>query len=116
MKTLNINYESITPNIGCVHLSGPLDIAGVQEISLKFTTFTTTQKKAVIIDLTNVTMITSMGLGMLITNAKSLKLHGIPTILMNPKPTVERVIKMSGLQELLPIEQDLESAIKRIQA
>jgi anti-anti-sigma factor len=61
-------------------------------------------------------MITSMGLGMLITTAKSLLLHQLPMVLLNPQPNVEKVILMSGLEELLPIEHDLDSALKRIRA
>jgi anti-anti-sigma factor len=116
METLKIDYESIEPNIGCVRLSGALDISGVQEVSLKFTTYTATARKPVIVDLNQVTLITSMGLGMLIMNAKSLLLHRLPTVLLNPQPTVEKVIRMSGLDQILPIEYDLDSALKRIKA
>ena len=111
---LTIDYESIEPNIGCVRLAGALDISGVQEVGLKFTSLTCAPRKPVIIDLNDVTMITSMGLGMLITNAKSLLLHQLPTILLNPQPNVEKVILMSGLDEILPIEHDMNSALKRI--
>lgn len=116
MEMLKIDYEPIEPDIGCVRLSGPLDITGVQSVSLKFTTLTTTPRKPVIVDLSGVTLITSMGLGMLITSAKSLLLHRQPTILLSPQPNVEKVIRMSGLGELLPIEHDLDSALKRIKA
>ena len=85
---LKIDYEPIEPNIGCVRLAGALDISGVQEVGLKFTSLTCTPRKPVIIDLNDVTMITSMGLGMLITNAKSLLLHQAPTVLLNPQPNV----------------------------
>jgi anti-anti-sigma factor len=116
MNMLTIDYESIEPNIGCVRLAGALDISGVQEVSLKFTTLTTTARKPVIIDLNDVTMITSMGLAMLITNAKSLLLYQQPTILLNPQPNVEKVILMSGLEQILPIEHDLNSALRRIKS
>ena len=111
---LKIDYEPIEPNIGCVRLAGALDISGVQEVGLKFTSLTCTPRKPVIIDLNDVTMITSMGLGMLITNAKSLLLHQAPTVLLNPQPNVEKVILMSGLDDILPIEHDMDSALRRI--
>lgn len=114
MDSLELQYEKIDSNIGLVHLSGRLDVPGVQEIDLKFTIYTATQRLPVIVDLEKVTLITSMGLAMLITNAKSLKQHGIPFILLNPQPQVEKVIKLSGLENFLPIEKDLPSALQRI--
>ena len=105
-----------------VHEIGPemkherrLDIAGVQDIELKFTVYTSGRRKPVIVDLSEVSLITSMGLGMLITNAKTLQAQGIPFIILSPQPNVEKVLLMSGLQDLLPIEKDLASALDRIQ-
>jgi anti-anti-sigma factor len=115
MQTLEIRCEDLEPNISKVNLSGRLDIAGVQDIELKFTVYTSARRKPVIVDLSEVTLITSMGLGMLITNAKTLQAQGIPFVLLNPQPLVEKVVTMSGLNELLPIEKDLTSALNRIQ-
>jgi len=115
MQNLEIRCEELDPNIAKVNLSGRLDIAGVQDIELKFTVYTSAQRKPVIVDLSEVSLITSMGLGMLITNAKTLQTQGIPFILLNPQPPVEKVLLMSGLHDLLPIEKDLTSALNRIQ-
>jgi anti-sigma B factor antagonist len=114
MQTLEMRSEDLEPNIVKVNLSGRLDIAGVQDIELKFTVCTSARRKPVIVDLSEVNLITSMGLGMLITNAKTLQAQGIPFILLNPQPPVEKVLMMSGLQDLLPIERDLTSALNRI--
>jgi len=114
METLELQYEKLESNVGLVHLSGRLDVPGVQGIDLKFTVYTATQRLPVVVDLENVTLITSMGLAMLITNAKSLKNQGVPFILLNPQPQVEKVIVMSGLEGFLPIERDLSSALQRI--
>ena len=65
MNSLELRYEKIDSNIGLVHLSGRLDISGVQDIDLQFTIYTSTQRLPVIVNLENVTLITSIGLGML---------------------------------------------------
>ena len=114
MTSLELKHEWIAPDVGCVYLSGRLDIPGVQKVQLKFTAFTATQRKPVIIDLSDVTLITSIGVGMLISNAKALKTHTVPMILVNPQPNVAKVLELAGLNEILPIEQDLEAALKRI--
>src|SRR5438093_7979245 len=114
MQSLEMRYEDLEPNIAKVNLFGRLDIAGVQDIELKFTVYTSGRRKPVIVDLSEVSLITSMGLGMLITNAKTLQAQGIPFIILSPQPNVEKVLLMSGLQDLLPIEKDLRSALDRI--
>jgi anti-anti-sigma factor len=115
MTSLELKHEWIAPDVGCVYLSGRLDIPGVQEVQLKFTVFTATQRKPVIVDLSDVTLITSIGLGMLITGANALKTHGVPMILLNPQPNVAEVLELACVNEILPIEQDLEAALRRIQ-
>ena len=114
MAVLEMTYESIDPGIGYIRLNGRLDIPGVQEVDLKFTAHTSTRRKPVIVDLSGVSMITSMGLAMLISNAKVLHGQSIPMILLRPIPQVEKVIRMSALDEILCIEQDLDAAIKKI--
>lgn len=114
MRTITIRYEMLTPEVGVVYLTGLLDIPGVDDIALKFTAFTATQRKPVIVDLSEVSMITSMGVGMLITAANTLRRHNASMILFNPQPNVERVLKMSGLDQIFTIEHDLDAAIHRI--
>jgi len=115
MTSLELKHEWIAPDIGCVYLSGRLDIPGVQEVQLKFTVFTATQRKPVIVNLAEVTLITSIGLGMLIGGANALSLHGLQMVLLSPQPNVEKVLLMAGLNQVLPIEHDLEAALKRLQ-
>ena len=114
MQPLTIRREILTSGIACVHLAGPLDIAGVNEVSLKFTTYTVTQRKTVIIDLSEVTLITSIGIGMLISAANGLRPHKAFLVLLNPQPLVDKVIRLAGIDQILSIENDLDSAITRI--
>ncbi len=115
MESLRIRLEILDSDVGYVHLEGRMDIPGVQLVSLKFTVYTATRKKPVIVDLSQVEIITSMGIGMLISNANSLKLHAMPMILLNPQERVEEVLKLAHIDHILPIEHELASAIKRIQ-
>ena len=103
----------LTPDVGVVHLAGLLDIPGVNDIALKFTAYTATQRKPVIVDLSEVSMITSMGIGMLITVANTLRQHNASMVLFKPQPNVEKVLRMSGLDQIFTIEHDLDAAIRR---
>jgi anti-anti-sigma factor len=111
---MQIGHKEIGPDIGLIYLKGRLDIMGVQKIELKFTAFSSTQRRSVIVDLSEVELMNSVGLGMLISNAKTLKAHGKKMVLLKPDSHVETVITMAGVDELLPIEHDLTQAIARI--
>jgi anti-anti-sigma factor len=106
--------EVLKPGVTCIRLAGALDISGVNDIALKFTAYTSTPRKPVIIDLSQVTLITSIGVGLLIGAANALRPHNAPVILMNPQLVVEKVIRLAGIDQILPIERDLESALRRI--
>ena len=114
MESLNIRLEILDSDVGYVHLEGRMDISGVQLVSLKFTVYTATRKKPVIVDLSQVEMITSIGLRMLLESANALRLHGMPMILLNPKQNVENVLRLANIDQILPIEYELDSALKKI--
>src|SRR5687767_15426811 len=108
MGKIGIEHEVLPSGVCCVHLTGILDIPGVNEINLKFTVYTATYRKPVIVNMEQVTMITSTGVGMLIAASNALRVYKIPMVLFKPQPAVEKVIRMSGLAAILPIEHDLD--------
>ena len=111
MEPLSIQLETLESGIGLVRLAGRMDIPGVQLVDLKFTVYTATRRKPVIIDLSDVELITSVGIGMLLRNAQTLKLHGQPMILLNPNSKVETVLRLTNVHEVTPVEKELDSAI-----
>jgi anti-anti-sigma factor len=115
ISRMKMRHEQNESGIGTIFLSGRMDILGVQKIELRFTTLTATQRKSIIVDLSEVELLVSVGLGLLIRNANTLKAHGKIMVLLKPQPRVERVIEIAGLQDLLPIEHDPAEAQKRIQ-
>lgn len=112
-RSVELSHKHIQQGIGYIQLSGDLDISGVQEISLRFTTLSATQRRPTIVDLSEVTLITSLGVGMLITNANTLRSEGRVMIIFKPNPIVEKVLKLACVPDVLPIEHDLESALRR---
>ena len=116
IQRMQIRHEEIGSDIGLIYLAGRMDIMGIQKIELQFAAITSAQRKSVIVDLRQVELMNSVGLGLLITNANILKAQGKLMILLKPQSRVERVIRIAGLDELLPIEYDLSEALKRIKA
>jgi anti-anti-sigma factor len=110
----DLRIETLPTGVRCIYLSGVLDIPSVQQMELKFTACTATYRKSVIVDLSEVQMITSVGIGMLVSAARALQAHNGLLILLNPKPHVEKVLSIAAIDRILPVEYELSSALKRI--
>jgi anti-anti-sigma factor len=93
-----------------INLSGRMDITGTQKIDLKFTALTATRKALILVDLSNVTFIASIGLRTLITNAKAQKARGGRIVLYKPTEQVEEVLRATGIDAIIPIAHDIEAA------
>ncbi len=109
-----LRFKVLESGVGCVSLSGRLDILGVQQIEMKFAVMTSTHGKSVIVDFNNVELLTSIGLGMLISNANGLYAQGNRMVVLNPQTRVERVIRIACLDQILPIAYSLREAIELI--
>jgi anti-anti-sigma factor len=92
-------------------LTGSLDAAGVEAVAATFAAYTSARRKPVLVDLSEVTVITSTGLRMLLTAAKVLGLYGAKVVLLKPQPTVEETLRLTSFHNLMPIEQDLTKAL-----
>ena len=93
-------------------LVGMLDAKGVQAVELKFLGHTAAKGKSTILDLSETTYISSIGIGMLLNASKSLQRKGAKLVILNPHPMVEEVLKASRLTEILPIARDAAEAAR----
>src|SRR5262245_52494109 len=92
-------------------LRGRLDAAGVDEVELRFTSYTVPRAKPLLLDMSEVTFVASVGLRMLLTTAKALDRRGAKTVLLNPQPAVREILSLSGLDQLMPIYNDEETVL-----
>ena len=97
-------------------LTGKMDIAGVKEIADKFSRLAVERKRNVIVEMSGVTFLGSMGLRILLSAAKSLKQEKKKLILLNPQPLVNEVLEASGIGDVVAIEHDTASAVAQAQA
>lgn len=93
-----------------VRLHGPLDIAGAGTVSLKFTAATAGRKRHVVIDMSMVEFVSSIGLGMLVQAARALKPEGKTVVLLSPRDSVAKVIRASKLDSIMPIADSIDAA------
>jgi anti-sigma B factor antagonist len=93
-----------------INLSGRMDINGTQQIDLKFTAFASTRKAQILVDLSNVTFISSIGIRTLVNSAKAQKLRGGSMVLYKPTDQVEEVLRATGIDTIIPIAHDIDAA------
>jgi len=93
-----------------INLSGRMDIMGTQQIDLKFTALASTRRAQILVDLSNVTFIASIGIRTLINNAKAQKLRGGCMVLYKPSNQVEEVLRATGIDTIIPIAHDFDAA------
>jgi anti-anti-sigma factor len=68
-------------------------------------------KKLILVDLSEVVSLASVGIRTLLVNAKVVQRRGGKLVLAAPQPIVEQVLRSAGIPELIPTYPDLDSAI-----
>ena len=105
-----IATEELTGGVTKVILDGRLDIEGAAAIDLQMNVIAGS-KKAVLVDLQKVSFLGSMGLRALLAPARAIKGRGGKIVLFAPNEMVEKVLKTSGIDTLIPVHHELESAL-----
>jgi anti-anti-sigma factor len=93
---------------------GNLDIQGVNEIQDRFVFNTAARRKATLVDLSQVTFIASLGMGMLVGVAKALHRHQQKMVLLRPPELVQHALEAAGIQHMIPIAMEEADAFRML--
>ena len=104
---MKLDVAAMENGITKVSLSGRLDIEGAL-IDDEFTKVAE-EKRRVLVDLSEVTFIASLGVHTLVKGAKLTVKNGGKMVLLNPQPNVERVLRISNVDTVMPIIHDLKA-------
>jgi anti-anti-sigma factor len=110
---MKLSTETLPGGATKVVLDGLLDIAGSQEIDLRFSVIAGANK-AVVVDLSAVTFVASIGIRTLLTGAKAVQMKGGKLVLLKPTIAVEKVLKVTGVDTLMPIFHDPDTAVQAV--
>jgi len=95
-------------------LSGRLDIAGTQAIDTRFSFITTAGAKKIVVDLSQVTFLASIGIRLLLTAVRAQEKRGGNMVFAAPQPLVRKVLESAGIDQLVELYADLDSARTRL--
>jgi anti-sigma B factor antagonist len=107
---MELQYSELENNIRLIKLIGKLDIMGVDQIETKLAGYCSGDSVRVVVDLSEVDFLASIGIRLLTLTAKSVTGRGGKMVLLNPVPEVRQVLEMTGMQSVLPIYSHFESA------
>lgn len=98
-----------------VALAGRLDLQGVNDIEIPFKERAACAPGDLIVDLSRLDFLASLGMRVLITSAKRVQKNGGRLILVAPQEEVENALKMSGLDQVMPMVDSMEEARALVQ-
>jgi len=106
-----LNEVHLDDHITHLALIGKLDIAGLHAIDMKFHGYTAARRRPTLVDISGLEFITSLGMGMFISCARSLQRFGAKMVLLNPQPEIEEALKAVGIDQGVPIVHSVEDAV-----
>jgi anti-sigma B factor antagonist len=96
-----------------VALDGRFDIQGAQEVDGRFVELADTSK-AMIVDLSKVSFLASLGVRTLMLSAKALIRRGRELLVCGANENVEKVLRGTGFNEIAGLYPDYESASRTL--
>lgn len=102
-NVMEIKFKNVANKL-YVYLYGELDECASRSIKTLMDNLLDQylQSRAVVFNLANLSFMDSTGLGFLIGRYKKLKQFGIPAYIESPPFTIEKVLLLSGIYEIMP--------------
>ena len=112
---MDMIVEELEGGVTNVTLKGRLDTLGAETVDLRLSVIAGA-KRAVVIDLSNVDFLASLGIRVLLTSAKSVQRKGGKLVIFVPEGNVLAVLKTAGMETLIPLFQDRIAALAAVAA
>jgi len=114
---MSISYEDVASDLRRIVISGRLDMPGTDSVAAQLAELTAAPKKAVIVDLSQLKFLASIGIRALISSAKDVqKRGGKMALVVNRASTVMMSLEATGVDELIPVFGNSAEAEKAIRA
>ena len=107
---MELTTEQRADGIERIILAGRLDSAGAEQIEMRFTALTATRPARIVVDMAQVPFLSSLGIRLLVSNARALGQRGGHMVLASPQPMVREVLEIVGMNTIIPVHSDLDSA------
>ena len=113
---MELTTEQAADGIQLMVLAGRMDGAGTEQVAAGFNAIIATRPQRVVVDMRQVPFLSSIGIRLLLSNAKALRQHGGRMVIASAQPLVREVLEIVGIAALIPVHADLESACAALAA
>ncbi|MEO5694122.1 MAG: STAS domain-containing protein [Usitatibacter sp.] len=101
---MSISYDDVGNDLRRIVITGQLDMPGTESIASTLAELTAAPKKGVVVDLSALRFLASIGISALITSAKVVQQRGGKMVLVvNPGSSVAMSLDATGVDQLIPI-------------
>ncbi len=105
-----LTVSILDDGVKLIILKGRMDIAGTQEIDTRLTIATASETANIIIDLSDVEFMASIGIGVMVRAANALLRRKGKMVFLNPQPIVQTALESTQIIQVIPIVRDIETA------
>lgn len=116
IRPMELTIESLEGGARCIRLAGRLDLKGTKEVEQKFSEAVGVPGESVVVDMSQVEFIASVGIRLLLSNIKALMAAGAKMVILSPQKMVAEVLQLSGLDSVTTISHDPAAAIAALKA
>ena len=108
---MSISYVDVGDQLRRIEITGRLDVEGTNSVASQLVELTQAPKKGVVVDLSSLKFLASIGIRALITSAKAVKERGGKMVLVvDDASTVMMSIKATGVDQFVPVFADSSDA------
>jgi len=107
---MELSFEDLDDGVRRINLRGRMDMEGTQEIDLKFTSLAASRQSWIVVDLSGVDFMSSLGLGTLVRSAAAQVLRKGKLVLLSPQANVEKVLETTRVNEVVAVFHDFDAA------
>ena len=107
---MELKLETLENGIRVIRLAGELDIKGTGAVETRVSAYCAVDGVRVMMDLSGVTFIASIGIRLLMLTAKSVSNRGGRTGLLVPRGSVRQTLELTGIDNVIPIFDNFETA------
>lgn len=111
---MEIKYNELENGVRVITLLGVLDMQGTFSVEIQFARYCEGENIRVLVDLSGVSYISSIGIPMLINTARAVTSQGGRMGLVGPLYDVNRVLELTGVSLIIPIFHDYDTAVAEI--
>ena len=111
---MKLEYCELDNGVRLIKLISRLDMDGTHSIDKQFVQHCAGENVFVLVDLSQVNYLSSIGIPMLITSAKAIASRGGRLAFLAPQVNVKSVLDITGVSNAIRIYKDLEAAKERL--